>query len=115
MCLQINKDECTATATQHATELASANQANTTMESQMQTLLTQVQALQLANTSIMDTITAADTAADVDAVPVGIADAEDHHICPLQSISGPTETVHMAAKDANTLPTDTRRMRPSRT
>ena len=47
--LQINKDERTATATQHATEIASVNQANATMDSQMQTLLTQVQALQLAN------------------------------------------------------------------
>ena len=40
----------TATATQHATELASTNQANTTMESQIQTLRSQVQALQLTNT-----------------------------------------------------------------
>ena len=48
--LQIKEDECTATATQHATELASANQANATMESQMQTLLSQVQDLQLAIT-----------------------------------------------------------------
>ena len=49
--LKIYEDERIATATQHATELASANQANATMEAQMQTLLTQVQALQLANTS----------------------------------------------------------------
>ena len=48
--LRIEEDEHTATATQHTTKLASANQANTTMESQMQTLLIQVQALQLANT-----------------------------------------------------------------
>ena len=48
--LQVDKDEHTATSTQHATELASANQANTTMKSQMQTLLTQVQTLQLDNT-----------------------------------------------------------------
>ena len=33
--LQIDEDEHTATATQHATELASANQANSTMESQI--------------------------------------------------------------------------------
>ena len=43
--LQINKYERPATAKQHATKLASANQANTTMESQMQNLLNQVQAL----------------------------------------------------------------------
>ena len=49
-CLQIDKDEPTARATQHATELASSNQANATMESQMQTLLTKVQSLQLSNT-----------------------------------------------------------------
>ena len=48
--LQVDKDEHTATATQHATTLASANQANATMESQMQTLPAQFQALQLANT-----------------------------------------------------------------
>ena len=48
--LQIDKDECTTPATQNATELASANQANANKESQMQTILTQVQALQLANT-----------------------------------------------------------------
>ena len=48
--LQIDKDERTATATQHSTKLASTNQANTMMESQMQTLLTQVQAFQFANT-----------------------------------------------------------------
>ena len=48
--LQINKDERTSTATQHKTELASANQATVTMESQIQTLLSQVQALQLSNT-----------------------------------------------------------------
>ena len=40
--LQVYKDECTATATQHATKLASANQANATMESPIQTLLAQV-------------------------------------------------------------------------
>ena len=48
--LQVYKEERTATATQHATTLASANQANTTMDSQMQTLLAQVQDLKLANT-----------------------------------------------------------------
>ena len=48
--LQIDEDKRTATATQHATELASENQANATMESQMHTLLTQVQTLQLAST-----------------------------------------------------------------
>ena len=48
--LQVDEDECVATATQHAPALASANQSNATMESQMQTLLAQVQALQLANT-----------------------------------------------------------------
>ena len=37
--LQIDKDECTATATQYATKLASAFQENATMESQMYTLL----------------------------------------------------------------------------
>ena len=39
--LQVDEDERATTATQHATTLASANQANTTMESQMQTLLAQ--------------------------------------------------------------------------
>ena len=48
--LQIDEDERIATATQHATELASASQANASMESQMQNLLTQIQTLQLANT-----------------------------------------------------------------
>ena len=48
--LQVDKDEHTATATQHATTLASTNQAKVTMESQMSTLLAQVQSLQLANT-----------------------------------------------------------------
>ena len=48
--LQVDEDERMATATQHATALVSANQANATMESQIQTLLAQVQALQLANT-----------------------------------------------------------------
>ena len=48
--LQVDEDERTVTATQYATKLASANQANTTMESQMQTLLAQVQDLQLTNT-----------------------------------------------------------------
>ena len=47
---RVDEDEFAATATQHATALASANKANATMDSQMQTLLTQVQALQLANT-----------------------------------------------------------------
>ena len=47
--LRVEKDKLTVTATQHTTALASANQANATMESQMQTLLGQVQALQLAN------------------------------------------------------------------
>ena len=48
--LQIDEDERTATSTQHATKIASANQANAMMESQMQTLLAQVQALHLAKT-----------------------------------------------------------------
>ena len=48
--LQVDEYERTATATQHATELASAKQANATMESQMKNLLDQVQDLQLANT-----------------------------------------------------------------
>ena len=37
--LQDDKDKRTATATQHATEIASENQANAKMESHMQTLL----------------------------------------------------------------------------
>ena len=49
-CLQIDEDKRTATATQYATEVAFANQVNAMMESQMQTLLAQVQALQLAKT-----------------------------------------------------------------
>ena len=48
--LQIDEDERTATATLHATEIASTNQANTATESQMQIPPSQVQALQLANT-----------------------------------------------------------------
>ena len=47
---QVDQDERKATGTQHATELASANQANATMDTKMQNLLAQVQALQLANT-----------------------------------------------------------------
>ena len=48
--LQVNEDERATTSTQHATALASSNQANATMYLQMQNLLAQVQALQLANT-----------------------------------------------------------------
>ena len=48
--LQVDKDERVTTATQQANTLTSSNQANETMELQMQTLLSQVQALQLANT-----------------------------------------------------------------
>ena len=48
--IQLDGDERTAIATKNATKLASANQANATMESKMKTLLAQVQALQLANT-----------------------------------------------------------------
>ena len=48
--LQIDEDEGTATATQDATELASANLANAIMDFQMQNLIYQVQALHLANT-----------------------------------------------------------------
>ena len=48
--LQFDEDERTATCTQHATELVPANQSNATMESQIQTLSAQVQALQIANT-----------------------------------------------------------------
>ena len=48
--LQIYEDESTGIATQHATKLASVNQTNATMESEIHTLLTQVQALQLSNT-----------------------------------------------------------------
>ena len=47
--LQVDEEKRTATATQHASELASANQAKATMESQMKTILSQVQALHLAN------------------------------------------------------------------
>ena len=47
--LQVDEDEHTATSTQHANAIASANQANATMESHINTLLAQVQALQLAN------------------------------------------------------------------
>ena len=43
--LQVEEDKRAGAATQHATKIASANQANTTMESQMQTLLSQVLAL----------------------------------------------------------------------
>ena len=48
--LQVDEDERASTATKHATTLVSVNQDNTTMELQMQTLLAQVQALQLTNT-----------------------------------------------------------------
>ena len=68
------------------------DQANTTMESQMQTLLAQVQALQIANTPIMEKITAAATATDVDAAPVGVMDVHNHQLRPFQSTSGTTET-----------------------
>ena len=50
--LQIKEDKHTATTAQHVTDLASANQANATMESQMQTLLSYFQAIQLANTHV---------------------------------------------------------------
>ena len=48
--LQIKEDKHTATTAQHVTDLASANQANATMESQMQTLLSQVHSLYIAST-----------------------------------------------------------------
>ena len=48
--LQVDKDKRTATASHHATKLASTNQDNVTIESQIQTLLAQAQALQLSNT-----------------------------------------------------------------
>ena len=67
----------------------------------------------------MEAITAAaadaDVDVDVDVAPVGVADMDNHQLCPLQSAAGPTVTAHTAAKNAHTLPTDTRRMRPSRT
>ena len=47
---QVYEDKGADTATQYATELVFVNQDNATMELQMQTLLAQVQALQLANT-----------------------------------------------------------------
>ena len=47
---QIDKDECAATDTHHATKFASVNQANATMESHIKTILYQVQALQFTNT-----------------------------------------------------------------
>ena len=48
--LQIDKYKPIATATQHATKLASANQSIATMYSQMQILLSRFHALLLANT-----------------------------------------------------------------
>ena len=48
--LQVNEDKHVATGTQHATALASANQANAMMESQMPNIFAHVHALQLANT-----------------------------------------------------------------
>ena len=65
----------------------------------------------------MEAITAADVAADVDVdtAPVGVADVDNHQLRPLQSTAGPTETAHTSAKNAHTLPTDTRRIRPLRT
>ena len=76
---QINEDNRTANAAQHATELVSANQANATMESQMQTLLSQVHSLQLSNThgnqtnngKFSNTDAVADAVAELEAVQVG--------------------------------------------
>ena len=63
----------------------------------------------------METITSVDAAVDMDAAPVGVADMDDHQLCPLQSTAGLTETEHMIAKNAHTLLRDTRRIRPLRT
>ena len=108
--LPIDKDEQTATATQHSTKLSYVNHSNATMEYQMHTLLARVQALYLANTPNYGKFAAADAAADMDAAPVGVADVDDHQLSPLRSTAGPTETAHTAANNAHTLPTDTRRM-----
>ena len=60
-----------------------------------------------------------DAVADVDAAPVGEpnadVNADYHQLRPLQSIAGLTEIASTGAKNVLTLPTDTRRMRTSRT
>ena len=111
--LQVDKDEHTATATQHATKIASANQANATMESQMQTLLTQVQALQLANTPTKEETTASD--ADAEAALVGALDVPNRRPHAPQSTAGPTVTSVTVAKNAHILSVDIIRKRPSPT
>ena len=93
--LQVDEDERIATATQHATELASTNQDNATMESQMQTLIDKVQALQLANT------------------PNHGADVHRRLTRSSQITAEPTVTADTAAENAHTLLMDTRRRRPS--
>ena len=63
----------------------------------------------------MEAIPTAAMAAAADAVPVGAADVHDRQLRPLQSTAGPTVAADMAAKNAHTLLTDTRRRRPLHT
>ena len=53
----------------------------------MQTLLAQVQSLQLANTPTKEETTASDEDADADAVPVGDVDMHDRQPHPARSIN----------------------------
>ena len=91
------------------------------MYSQMQTLFSKSQALQIANRHGNQInhgkISDADVVTDVDAAPVGEldVDADDHQLHPLQSTDGITETAHTGAKNVHNLPTDKIRMRPLRT
>ena len=121
--LQIDEDERTSNASQHATKLASTNQTNATMVPQMQNILSQVHALQLANTHKNQTnhgkFLDADAVTDVDVAPIGEpnadVDADDHQLRPLQNIVGLTGIACTGAKNVLTLLTDTGRMQPLRT
>ena len=113
--LQINEEKCTSTATEHTTELTSANQANSTMESQMQTLLNQFQAFQRTNIPnhgknyVRRRGCGRRCGAVRDLGCVWPLDTPTPKYCWIH------QTSYMAAKNAYTLPIDTRRMRPSRT
>ena len=119
--LQIDKDKCTSTSTQHATKLASANKVNTTMESQMKNLLSQVQALKLANTYGHQTNHGNNFECEL---------GHRHRRGPNRGTvrgRGRSSTPNTpnycwtqgncahGGKNAHILPTDTRRMQPSRT
>ena len=111
--LQIDGDKCTDTATQHSTELASINQANATTESHMKTALTQVQALQLANAHNYENNYGRGRRRGHGRGAVRGCGCPRPSAPPTPKYCWTTETADTTTKNAHTLPTDTRRMRPS--